>query len=156
MGTENSLIKEKYGDSFKEHLLKQYELFVGTSLDVTSKRMESNKFHLTLNSIIFGFTSYLTTLNQYVIIVLFSLVGLLTCYVWKQTVLSYKELNKAKFKVIHRLEEHLPASVFKFEEKFYLNKYHELTSLESYYPYIFMILYGALLIIVGLSSTNII
>lgn len=140
----SSLINKDYGDSFKKHLLEQYKLFVNTSLDVTSKRLESNKFHLTLNSVVFGFSSYMTTLNQHSVIILFSIIGILISAVWYKNVLAYRELNRAKFEVIHELEDHLPARLFKCEEERYLGRYHELTSLEKYYPIIFIILYIAL------------
>jgi len=145
----HSLINEDYGESFQEHLLQQYKLFVDTSLDVTSKRLESNKFHLTLNSVVFGFTSYLTTLNEYLVIVLFCFVGILISAVWLKNIFAYRELNRAKFKVIHELENYLPACLFKCEEEHYLDKYHGLTSSEKFYPIIFMILY---VVLIGLAS----
>jgi len=143
---DSDLINENYGNSFQEHLLEQYKLFVGTSLDVTSKRLEANKFHLTLNSIVFGFTSYMTILNQYAVIILFSIIGILISVVWIKNIFAYRELNRAKFKVIHELETHLPASLFKCEEEHYLKKYHGLTSSEKYYPIIFIVLYVILII----------
>lgn len=131
MEEHTSLVNEKYGEHLQEYLLEQYKLFVKTSLDVTTKRLESNRFHLTLNSIVFGIASYMTILNQYIVIILFSAVGILISYVWRKNILAYKELNKAKFKVIHELEAYLPACLFKCEEKHSLTKYHGLTSTEK-------------------------
>jgi len=150
-----SLINEDYGDSFRKDLLEQYKLFVNTSLDVTSKRLESNKFHLTLNSIVFGFSTYVAILNQYYVIILLSIIGILISAVWFKNVLAYRELNRAKFVVIHELEVYLPARLFKYEEDCYLDRYHELTSLEKYYPIIFIILYLALVIITILNICGI-
>jgi hypothetical protein len=146
MGDEK-FINEHYGENFHSHLLEQYKLFVHTSLEVTSKRLEANKFHLTLNSVIFAIASYLTVVNTNAIIILFSAVGILISFVWRRSIDSYKELNKAKFKVIHELEAYLPARLFKWEEKHYLAKYHGLTSAEKYYPIIFIILYSAVIAI---------
>lgn len=151
MGNTN-LINEEYGDTFKKDLLEQYKLYVNTSLDVTSKRLESNKFYLTLNSVIFGFSSYMTILNQHYVIILFSIIGILTSFVWYKNILAYRELNCAKFKVIQKLEARLPARLFKHEEECYLDRYHELTSLEKYYPLIFIILYLALVILTILTK----
>lgn len=145
--TSHGLIKKDYGESFQEHLLEQYKLFVHTSLDVTSKRLESNKFHLALNSVVFGLAGYMTTIEEYLVIVLLSLVGVLISLVWLKNICAYRELNSAKFKVIHELEEHLPASLFKCEEEHYLRKYHGLTSTEKFYPLIFSVLYIVLIII---------
>ena len=149
---DSELINKDYGDSFHKHLLEQYKLFVDTSLDVTSKRLESNKFHLTLNSVVFGFASYMTILNQYAVIVLFSLVGILISAVWLKNIFAYRELNKAKFIVIHELEEHLPARLFKCEEEHYLKRYHGLTATEKFYPVIFIILYVALIVFTVVSA----
>lgn len=152
---DESLINKDYGSDFQKHLLEQYKLFVDTSLDITSKRLEANKFHLTLNSVIFGIASYMTTLNQHVVIVLFAVVGIVISYVWRKSILAYKELNRAKFKVIHELEIHLPACLFKCEEKHYLKKYHGLTSAEKFYPIIFILLYVSLIILALLSALKI-
>jgi hypothetical protein len=152
---DDSFIKVNYGKNFQEHLLEQYKLFVGTSLDITSKRLESNKFHLTLNSVVFGIASYMTTLNQYAVIVLLSSIGILISCVWRKNILAYKELNSAKFKVIHELEAYLPACLFKCEEKHYLKKYHGLTSTEKYYPLIFVVLYLIVIMLALLSFLKI-
>lgn len=149
------LINKDYGDSFQKHLLEQYKMFVDTSLDVTSKRLESNKFHLTLNSVVFGFTSYMTILNQYAVIILFSFVGILISAVWLKNIIAYRELNSAKFKVIHELEKHLPARLFKCEEDYYLKKYHGLTATEKFYPMIFIALYLALIAFTIVSALGI-
>ena len=149
---DKDLLNKEYGDRFQKHLLEQYKLFVGTSLDVTSKRLESNKFHLTLNSVVLGFTSYMTILNQHFVIVLFSAIGMLISFVWVKNILAYRELNRAKFEVIHKLEICLPARLFKYEEECYLDKYHGLTSLEKFYPIIFIILYSTLIIFSMLSA----
>jgi len=153
--SNSELINKDYGDSFQKHLLEQYKLFVGTSLDVTSKRLESNKFHLTLNSVVFALSSYLTTLNQYIVIVLFSLVGILISAVWLKNIFAYRELNDAKFKVIHELEEYLPARLFKCEEEKYLKKYYGLTATEKYYPLLFIVLYIILIAFTSVSALKV-
>jgi hypothetical protein len=153
---DDTFINEKYGEDFQKHLLEQYKLFVQTSLDITSKRLEANKFHLTLNSIIFGIASYMTTLNQHAVIVLFSIVGIVISWVWRKSILAYKELNSAKFKVIYELEAYLPACLFKCEEKHYLKKYHGLTSAEKFYPIIFIVLYISIIILAILGALKIV
>jgi hypothetical protein len=145
---DSDLIKKDYGPDFQKHLLEQYKLFVGTSLDVTSKRLEANKFHLTLNSVIVGFSGALIVLNQHAAHILLSLVGMVIAVVWRKSIIAYKELNKAKFIVIHQLEAYLPACLFKCEEKHAsLSKYHGLTSAEKWYPIIFIVLYLAIIIL---------
>jgi len=141
----SALVNEEYGKDLHPHLMEQYKLFVNTSLDVTSKRLEANKFHLTLNSIVFGFASYLTTLDQNIVIILLSCIGILISVVWLKNIFAYRELNTAKFMVIHELENFLPATLFKYEEDCYLKKYHGLTSTEKFYPLLFVFLYLCLI-----------
>jgi len=142
--TNDDLVNKNYGADLQKDLLEQYKLYVESSLEVTSKRLESNKFHLTLNSIIFGIAGYLTTINQPAVIILLSAVGTIISVVWIQSIISYKELNKAKFKVIHELEKHMPACVFTCEEKYYKGKgkFQGLTSREKWCPIIFIVLYA--------------
>jgi hypothetical protein len=142
------LTKKEYGNDFQKHLLEQYKLYVGTSLEITSKRLEANKFYLTLSSIVFGFASYLTMLNQYAVILLLSVVGILISIMWKESILAYRLLNSAKFKVIYELEKHLPACVFKCEKEHYSKKYRGLTSVEKWCPVIFILLYASIIFLI--------
>jgi hypothetical protein len=143
--TNEELVNKNYGADFQKHLLEQYKLYVETSLDVTSKRLESNKFYLTLNSIIFGTASYLTIVNQHVVIILLSTVGLIVSVIWIQSIASYKELNTAKFKVIHELEQYMPACLFKCEQKHYSGKRKGFASTEKWCPTVFIVLYCAII-----------
>lgn len=142
--TSDELVNKNYGADLQKHLLAQYKLYVETSLDVTSKRLESNKFYLTLSSIFFGIAGYLTVIDQHVVIILFSVVGIAVSVVWIQSIASYKELNAAKFKVIHELEQSLPARLFKFELKYYLGKRRGLASTEKWCPIMFIALHCAI------------
>jgi hypothetical protein len=138
---KEELVNKKYGVDLQKHLLEQYKLYVSTSLDITSKRLESNKFYLTLSSVIFGIAGYLTTINQSLVISLFSVVGIVISVVWIQSIRSYEVLNSAKFKVIHELEQSMPASLFKFEKKHYEGKRHGLASKERWCPVMFLLIY---------------
>jgi hypothetical protein len=141
----DELINKNYGEHLQEHLLEQYKLYVETSLDVTSKRLESNKFYLTLSSIVLGIAGYLTIINQHAVFILLSVMGIIISVVWIQSIASYKELNAAKFKVIHELEQSMPASVFKFEERNYSGKRKGLASTEKWCPIMFIALYSIII-----------
>lgn len=146
MATDD-LINKNYGADLKKHLLEQYKLYVDTSLDVTSKRLESNKFYLTLSSVIFAVAGYLTVVNQQVVILLFSMVGIVISIVWIQSIASYRELNSAKFKVIHELEQSMPACLFRCEQKYYEGKRQGLSFTERWCPILFVALYSAVIAI---------
>ena len=68
---------------------------------------------------------------------------LLVCLVWYSLVKSYKDLNTAKFQVIHELEEHLPVALFRYEwhvcDHGKGRKYRPLTHSERFIPLLLML-----------------
>jgi hypothetical protein len=139
-----------YGDKYQDHLLEQYKLFVETSQHVSDKRQNANNYLLTLNSsLVTLFVTFLSTFGHHRWNVLIPIAGLLVCFIWHSLVESYKDLNAAKFRVIHELEEQLPVALFRYEwhvcgkgkDK---DKYVPLTQLERWIPWMFGILYVAL------------
>jgi len=147
------LINKEYGNEFESHLLRQYELFVESSEKVSSKRMSVNKFYLGVNTGIFAIASYLAILKSPLTVILLSLVGTLICLSWINGLESYKRLNHAKFKIIHELENHLPAKIYSKEDE-YLNKYYTLTNLEKFIPVVFIIFYALIVLYYLLPFSN--
>lgn len=143
---KQDLINKDYKGNREEHLLRQYELFVNSSEKISSKRMTANNFYLGVNTTIFAVAGYLSILSKSLVVVILSFIGMLLCLSWISNLTSYKKLNNAKFKVIHDLEEHLPARTFTKEDE-HLNSYYTLVNLEKYIPYLFMILYGTIILL---------
>ena len=141
---------EKYGTSYQDHLLEQYKLYVGMAGHISERRTSANNFLLTVNTFLLSFygigVSVFLGDDLHFWKVLIPLAGILVCVTWWALIRSYRQLNTAKFKVIHEIEEHLPAALFDREwdyagrgEK---NKdYLQLTRVESIIPWIFAILY---------------
>ena len=142
--TKNDLLNEKYDENMQDKLLKQYEIFVESSERVSEKRMSANKFYLGLNTALFGIAGYILILSNRFIAVVLSFIGIFICLAWISNISSYKRLNSAKFKVIHKLEEHLPAKPFKLEDE-YLGSFYSLTRVERFIPILFIILYVLIL-----------
>lgn len=71
--------------------------------------------------------------------------GLLVCITWHALVTSYRDLNTAKFKIIHELEQHLPVALFRSEwqvcEYGVGKRYRPLTHIERHIPELFALLY---------------
>ncbi|MEP6743320.1 MAG: hypothetical protein ABJB61_12535, partial [bacterium] len=108
--------KEIYGERFQEHLLEQYKLYVESAQRVSEKRISTGNYLLTVSSSLltaFGISSTLHFGGGWLIIVPIS--GLLVSLTWFSLVNSYKNLNTAKFKVIHELEDYLPVALFRYE-----------------------------------------
>lgn len=136
-------------------LFEQYKLYVNTSLEITRRRTDSNKYFLTINTFLFAALGGASAAGLGVLQIgwtLFvSIAGVLLCYYWFRLIESYKGLNNAKFKIIHRMEEYFPVKLFAEEWELLgegkdHTKYRPITSIEMKTPWIFAILYIVLLV----------
>jgi len=144
---------EEYGDKYQDHLLEQYKLYVETSQRVSEKRQNSNNYLLTLNSSLVTLSVVLlSTYGNHKWNALIPGTGLIVCFIWWSLVDSYKDLNTAKFDVIHELEDQLPVALFRHEwfvcgrnrkkkDKPVEDRYVPLTHLERWIPVAFAALY---------------
>ena len=69
--------------------------------------------------------------------------GTIICILWRISISNYKQLNTEKFRIIFRIEEELTIHPFKEEWTFLKinKKYRDGTSLESFLPFLFILLY---------------
>lgn len=145
--------QESYGDSFKVDLFEQYKLYVESAEKNSERRISANNYLLTVNAFLVTLYSLLAA-SQYKSwwTVLVPVAGILVSFTWHQIITSYRDLNTVKFKVIHELETHMPAALYKYEwqkaEAGRGKAYHPLSHLERWIPIVFMVLY-VLLAIVG-------
>lgn len=147
---------EQYGDKYQDHLLEQYKLYVQTSQQVSEKRQNANNYLLTLNSsLVTLFVVFLSTFGHHRWNALIPATGLIVCFIWYSLVDSYKDLNTAKFAVIHEFEQQLPVAPFRHEwwvcghnrnkkQKPIEDRYVPLTHLERFIPAMFAVLYVVL------------
>jgi hypothetical protein len=160
---------EDYGGKYQDHLLEQYKLYVETSQQVSDKRQNSNNYLLTLNSsLVTLFVVFLSTFGHHRWNALIPATGLIVCFIWYSLVDSYKDLNTAKFAVIHELENQLPVALFRHEwyvcghnrkkkDKTVEDMYVPLTHLERWIPVAFAVLYlglGAYAIFARVDKTD--
>lgn len=146
--------KDKNEDSnYENHYLEQYRMYLHIYNSTNDRANKSNDFFLGLNTAIIGVLGYLETKNladsNSVIFLFAPFVGIAICYCWYQIIISYKNINRAKFKVIHNIEEKLPLSLFKTEWEL-LGRgqneliYRKLSSIEKKIPIIFIVLYAVI------------
>ena len=138
-----------------QSLLDQYRLLVESSERVVARRQTANTFFLSINSallifagVLFREGDLLSTVGGGVSVGL-SLMGFFICFVWWRMVTSFRQLNTAKFRIIHLLERHLPAAVFAAEwdalgEGHDPSLYRPFTHLETRIPVGLMALYGSM------------
>lgn len=147
---KNSSFKADHTESDIDHYMEQYRIYLHVFNSFGERRQKSNEFFLGLNTAIIGMLGYLETKtvshNESVIFLAAPFVGMGICFCWYRLILSYKQLNKAKFKVIHRLETKLPVALFETEWELLgrgkdMGKYRPISSIERNIPAIFIVLY---------------
>lgn len=142
---------KQYGEQYQEHLLEQYKLYVATSQQLSERRQNANNYLLTLNSsLVTLYVFALASFGHHHWNALIPFTGLFVCFIWYSLVDSYKDLNTAKFKVIHEMEEQLPVALFRHEWHVCgygkgKRNYVPLTHLERWVPVAFSVLYAVLI-----------
>lgn len=145
--------KESHADRYIDHYLEQYRIYLHVLNTTSERRFKSNEFFLGINTAIMGILGYLEVkgpIDQPLIFTMVPFVGIAICFTWYKIIYSYRQLNRAKFKVIHSAEKKLPLGLFSTEWEILgkgkdKNKYRTLSGLEMGIPLIFMMLYMLIL-----------
>jgi len=141
--------KENHNDRYIDHYLEQYRIYLHVFNTTSERRLKANEFYLAINTAIMGILGYFEIkgpAERPVVLVLVPFVGVAICYCWYRIIQSYRQLNKAKFSIIHSAEKKLPLSLFETEWELLgkmkdPKKYRPLSSIEKYIPVIFIVLY---------------
>lgn len=145
-------IQDEYGSEYNAHLLEQYKLFVEMADRVSARRQSANSFFLSVNTAIIALVGYINSGTQTSSNFnwLIALAGIALCLMWFRLIKSYKDLNTAKFSVIHEMEAELPFAPYDVEwdkvqrgtnSKLYL----PFTHIEIYIPWVFLTIHGFVL-----------
>ncbi len=139
-------------DKLADHRLEQYKLYLEMADRISSRRQSANSYFLTLNTALLSLVGYLSLgegkPKWYWLI---AVVGMILSYMWYRLIRSYKDLNTAKFKVIHEIETKLPIAPYDAEweavgrgkaPKLYL----PFTHVEKVVPWIFGVLHAVVLL----------
>ena len=89
--------------------IKEYEILVDSTTQVTSWRQNANNFYLTVNTALVSIDSYLLSVNSHVGLII-GISGIIITILWKETIQYYGDLNKLKFNMIHKMEEKTTSS----------------------------------------------
>jgi len=136
-------------EMFQGHLIEQYKPYLETADRISNRRQSANSFFVTINTALVALVGYIhigsETSNE--LYWLIALAGIALSYMWYRLIRSYRDLNTAKFKVVHEIEKKLPISPFDAEweavgrgenRKLYL----PFTHIEMGIPWVFLILHG--------------
>ena len=152
---------EPYGKAFKLHLLEQYKLYVQSAENVSARRVASNRYLLTINAALvalYGLQS--ATFGQGYWTLLIPVIGVPVSLLWYLIIKSHADLNRIKFDVIHELERHLPASMYKYEwrlaERRQGKSYRAVTRIERWIPLLFAVLHVVLAVMIILAMAGVV
>lgn len=148
--------EREYGEAFKQHLLEQYKLYVEMADRISTRRVQTNMFYISLLSGLLALLSIVLGRNlfsdfQTITFMAVAILGLALCALWNVNIRSYRQLNSAKFKVIQEMEQHLPFPCYDKEweilgEGKESKAYLQLTRVEQYVPFVLAVPYLLLLI----------
>jgi Flp pilus assembly protein TadB len=141
--------------------LEQWKFYGQTTLNVSNRRLKNNRFYLRLLIALLGIAGigtkigFITPIGLLVI----GIVGLPFCVLWSFHILSYKQLNSGKYRVMWEMAEELPFDPFKREwtklkEGQEPQAYIKHTTVEVWWPRVFGLFYAGLIAYGVLSLTG--
>lgn len=134
-------------EKWYSHLLDQYKLYVEMADRISQRRAAANTYFLSVNSAILAFVGYLTSRDSTENLWMLSVAGIALCWLWKALITSYRNLNTAKFKIVHAIEKRLPISPYESEWAF-MGKgtdpklYRPISHIEGGVPWVFIALHA--------------
>ena len=133
-------------EKWHTHLLDQYKIYVEMADRISQRRTTANNYFLSVNAAILGFIGYLTTKESPDFLWLLAVAGIALCFLWFSIIISYKNLNTAKWLVVHEIEKRLPMSPYDAEwDAVERGKnprlYRPMSHIESVVPWVFIILH---------------
>ncbi len=102
-------------EKWHSHLLDQYKLYVEMADRISQRRTTANSYFLSVNSAILAFVGYLTSKDSTELLWLLAVAGSVLSYLWYAIIISYRNLNTAKWEVVHEIEKRLPISPYDAE-----------------------------------------
>lgn len=138
-------------------LFEQYKMAVASAETTSNRRADSNKFFLSINSIIVGGILFINEKVEHIdprSVLLVAVFGIVVCLIWLLSITDYKKLNSAKFQIIHDIEKDLPVKFYTKEwkllnkQKHWYAKYKTLSKLELFLPITFIVLYIVALVVI--------
>lgn len=144
-------------------VLDLYKLSVEMADRISGRRGQANQFHLTLQSSLLGVPAVFGLIGgddlEPPMATLLAVIGALTSITWWLQLRSYRDLNRAKFEVINKIEENYLtvkpfsdewASLKKDPVPTWRTRYAELGTVERIIPIVFLCVNAIVAIMVWL------
>lgn len=137
--------------AYQDALLKQYFKYIDSAEKVSDRRAVTNTFFITINSAIVTLVALFwenrpALENPWLLLLPLS-AALALCATWFLLILSYRQLNGAKWAIIGEVESQLPLRLWgeaewkKLKEGEDWRKYFKLTVAEQFVPAVFAGIY---------------
>lgn len=148
-----------YGPNYRDHLLAQYSLYVEMADRISQRRQTANAFYLSINTLLVALISISLPDSlaeaSWLWPVGVGIAGLVLSISWYVHIAAYRQLNAAKFQLVHRIEEYLPLRPYAAEWESVgrgsnSKLYRPLTHVERYVPCVFGCLF------LGLAATHVV
>lgn len=138
-------------DKWYSHLLDQYRLYVEMADRISQRRTTANTYFLSVNSAILAFVGYLTSKDSPEYMWLLAIAGCMLTLFWYNIILSYRNLNTAKWQIVQDIEKRLPISPYDAEwdavqRGMNPKLYRPISHIESWVPGVFFLLHLIVLI----------
>jgi hypothetical protein len=135
-----------HNEKWYSHLLDQYKLYVEMADRISQRRTTANSYFLSVNSAILAFVGYLTEKDSTAFLWLLAVAGVTLTLLWREIIVSYRNLNTAKWSVVHEIEKRLPISPYDAEwqavQRGRNSKlYRPISHIEAGVPWIFLVLH---------------
>lgn len=143
----------EYGAQYREHVLEVYKTYLELADHISERREKANSFFLAVNAALVALLAKdaLGDIDKAPrgLQILVPLVGIVLCYLWYRIIRSYRDLNSAKFKVVHAIERHLPLRPYDAEWEHVgrgkdKKKYLPFTHVENFVPWLFLLFHVVL------------
>lgn len=156
-GAEDST--ETAGEDIDQNAaLEQWKFYGQSTHQVSNRRLKNNRFYLRLLIALLGVAGiggklgFITPVG----ILFIGAIGLPFCILWAFHILSYKQLNSGKYRVLWQMAAHLPYDPFQMEwdrlkEGEEPDVYIKHTTVEVWWPRVFGFFYAVLVIFGALS-----
>lgn len=147
----NKLFENNIDDN--DMLIEQYKVMLSTSESLIERRQKLTTTYLSIFSALLPVISTMLSFTYFYLYlgaILISIICIILCVSWRNTIISYGKSNRAKFAILEEIESKLPATMFSsewFALKKITAKYKSFTSRETVIPILFIVVYAVLLAI---------
>lgn len=138
---------DDYGPAYRDHSLEIYKIYLEMADRISERREKANSFFLAVNTALIALLAKdafgSQTASSGSLEILVPVAAVVLCYLWYRIIRSYRDLNSAKFRVIHAMELRLPLRPYDSEwESVERGKnpklYLPFTRIEQFVPCLFM------------------